>query len=456
MINKSIFKAYDIRGIYGTDITSDTAKRIGKAYATIIKRENPDKNLHIAVGMDMRLSSEELKNYLIEGLLESGIDVTFIGLVSTPTFYFGVANYNFDGGIQVSASHNPGEYNGFKIVRANGVPVSGDSGLYEMADLAEENEFPDAPNHGKIHENTHNILEDLLASQINEWKIDTSKIKPFKIVVDAANAMGALDVEAMFADLPCEIIKLNFKLDGTFPAHEADPLKDENLKILSDAVKEHEADLGIAPDGDGDRYFFVDEKGEIIRQEIMRGIMAQQALKLHPNTIMHYDIRPGKITIDMIEEAGGIPQVGKVGHSLIKEQMLETGAYFSGESSGHFFYRMSYGVFEAPVVYVLGFLEYISEKNMPVSEIIAPYKKYFHSGEINSDVKDKDAVFAKLKEVYKDAKISELDGVMIEYNDFWFNVRASNTEPKMRLNLEAVSQDVMEAKRDEVLDIIRG
>lgn len=455
-MNKEIFKAYDIRGIYGTELTADVANRIGKAYAVILKRENPDKKLHVAIGMDMRLSSEELKAALIDGLLESGFDVTNIGLVSTPTFYFGVANYGFDGGIQVSASHNPGEYNGFKMVRAGGVPISGDSGIYEMADLAETNSFEAAPKRGTEHENPHNILPELLESQVKEWQIDKSKIKPFKIVVDAANAMGALDVNAMFADLPCEIIRLNFELDGTFPAHEADPLKDENLKILSDAVKEHGADLGIAPDGDGDRYFFVDENGEIIRQEIIRGIMAQQALKIHPGTIMHYDIRPGKITIDMIEEAGGIPQVGMVGHSLIKEQMIKTGAHFSGESSGHFFFRFSYGVFEAPVVFVLGFLQYISEKDAPLSEIIKPYQKYFHSGEINSDVSDKDSVFAKLKETYKDGELNELDGIMITFDDFWFNVRASNTEPKMRLNLEASSQEIMETKRDEILAIIRG
>lgn len=452
-MQESIFKAYDIRGIYPTELDDQTAYDIGRAYATLLQRENEGKQLTIAVCCDMRLSSPALKVKTIEGLTDSGMNVVDFGMLSTPTYYFGVAFFNYDGGIQISASHNPKEYNGFKPVRAHGIPISKDTGIMEMKEMILKNAFVHSDHKGTVS-SKEGVTE--IERQEQAKNIPTATIKPFKVVVDAANAMGALDVEAIFSGLPCELIKLNFELDGTFPVHQPDPLDEANLKIVQDAVREHKADLGIAPDGDGDRYFFIDNNGEVIRQEILRGIMAQIALKEQPGATVCYDIRPGRITKDMIEEAGGKAVVTKVGHSLIKETMLKENAIFGGESSGHYFYKQPYGTFEMPMMLVLKFLVWLSEQNKPLSEAVAPYKKYFHSGEINSTVADVKTKLSEIQERYKDGEISLLDGVTVTYPDFWFNVRGSNTEPLIRLNLEARSKELMEQKRDEVLGVIRA
>jgi len=454
--NPAVFKAYDIRGRYPDDIDEDFAYKLGFAYADLRQNEEHKDQLTVLVSRDMRLSSPSLHQSLISGLIDSGVDVIDIGLASTPTMYFAAAFYQCDGGIQVSASHNPKDDNGFKIVRTHSVPVSEDTGMYQLRDLCATITPQKSAQPGKL---THKegVLDDLYQSELAETNVDPSIIKPFKIVIDAGNSMGALDTAKIFEKLPCTLIKLNFDLDGSFPAHQPDPLVDANLQPTIDKVIAEHADLGIVPDGDGDRYFFVDDQGQIIRQEILRGIMAQIALKEKPGSTVAYDIRPGKITLDMILEAKGKPLVTRVGHSLIKESMIKNDAVFGGESSGHYFYKFSYGTFEAPFVFVLKFLQYVSAQNKPVSEIIKPLKKYFHSGEINSIVADKVGKIAELTAKYQDAKnISTLDGVTIEYNNFWFNVRPSNTENKLRLNLEAVDQPTMEAKRDEVLNLIRS
>lgn len=453
-VDTSIFKAYDIRGVYGETLHDETALAIGKAFADFIKSDTGKETPTVVVSRDMRLSSPALHDAVIEGITSQGVSVVDIGLASTPTFYFSVGFLGHDGGIQVSASHNPSEWNGFKMVRAKGVPVSGDTGIYEIRDAAAAGEFTDAETKGEVsHYDT--ILEDLIREQTKEF--DLEKIKPLKIVADAANSMGALDLEALFAVIPGELIKVNFELDGTFPSHEADPLKEENLELLKEKIKEHNADLGIAMDGDGDRIFFVDNEAQTIPPEIIRGILAAMILRDHAGATIGYDIRPGKITRDMIEENGGVPFVTKVGHSLIKEEMIKRNSPFSGESSGHFFYKSEYGSYESPVRVTINFLLWLTEQDTPAAEAIAPLKRYYHSGEINSVVESKDAVFAALKTKYANAKnIDELDGVLIEFDDFWFNVRGSNTEPKIRLNLEAVSPEVMAEKRDEVLSVIRG
>ena len=450
-VDTSIFKAYDIRGIYPDSIDEEIAEKVGRAYAIILKGENPGKKLTVVVGEDMRLSSPSLKKSLIKGLTESGLNVSDVGLVSTPTFYFAVAYYKYDGGIQVSASHNPKEYNGLKMTRGGGIPVGGDTGIMEIKDLVVKNKFENAKTKGKVAKRD-NVLID--AEIVQSKNIDTSKIKPFKIVADAANAMGALDLESVFSQLSCKLVKLNFKLDGTFPAHHPDPLKEETLTQLKEAVVKEKADMGIAPDGDGDRYFFIDEKGETVPQPILRGLMAQIELKENPGATVCYDVRPGRITRDMIEEVGGKAVVTRVGHSLIKETMLKEDAVFGGESSGHYFYKFPYGTFEAPIVLVLKFLLYLSEQNKPLSEVIKPYKRYFHSGEINSDVKDKEAKMEEIVKKYSDGKLSRLDGITIEYPDYWFNVRASNTEPLLRFALEAKTKELMGKKRDEITKLI--
>lgn len=451
-MDEKIFKAYDIRGIVPDQLDSEFAFLLGRAYATMRHKELSGKRMTIAVGGDMRLSTPDLKTRLIEGLIVSGVDVVDVGLISTPTFYFSVAFFGYDGGIQVSASHNPKEHNGFKMIRDRGVPISRDTGMNVLKELVQSRQFVQARGKGKITKGP-----DILADAVREEStgIDRKSIRPLTVVVDAANAMGALDVNAMFKELPCKLIRINFDLDGTFPSHQPNPLDENNLEILRGAVREHHADLGIAPDGDGDRYFFIDEKGDVVRQEILRGIMAQLALKKHPGATVCYDIRPGRITRDMIEEAGGRAVVTPVGHSLIKEVMIRENAVFGGESSGHYFYKFTFGTFEAPIKLVLTFLDYVSKKGKPVSEIIQPYRKYFHSGEINSRVHDVKATLDRVKKRFSDGAPNLLDGVTVEYPDWWFNVRGSNTEPLIRLNLEATSKDLMEQKQDEVLGVIR-
>lgn len=452
-IDPSIFKAYDIRGIYPDQLNEKIAYKIGKAYSQILMRENPNKKLQIVVGEDMRLSSTPLKEKLIAGLIDSGLNVVEVGLVTTPTFYFAVAYYGYDGGVQVSASHNPKEYNGFKMVRAKGVPMGGETGIYEVRDLVVKNKFGPLEIKGKLTKKENVVKEEV---RVQRQGIKWRKIKPFKIVVDAANAMGALDIEAMFEGMPVKVTKLNFKLDGTFPVHQPDPLKEENLEIVKRVVIKHQADVGIAPDGDGDRYFFIDEKSQTLPQPILRGLMAQIELRKYPGATVCYDIRPGRITREMIEEAGGKAVVTRVGHSLIKEKMLEVDAVFGGESSGHYFYKFPYGTFEAPIVLVLKFLVYLSKQNKTLSEIVKPFQKYFHSGEINSNVKDKESKIKEIAKKYSGGKISYLDGITVEYDDYWFNVRPSNTEPLLRFALEAKTKKIMEQKREEILKLIRS
>ncbi len=453
-INPGIFKAYDIRGIYPSELNEETAYRIGRGFATLLQKEMNKIDLHVGVANDMRLSSPQLKGALVHGLLDSGCVVYDLGFASTPTFYFSIGYNQLDGGIQVSASHNPGEYNGCKMVRAQGVPVSEDTGIMEIRDLAIKNEWPTINQPGiyrTIPSVTQTTVDNLSAG------IDFSTIKPFHIVIDAANAMAALDLEAIFAKVPqIKLTKLNFDLNGNFPAHEADPLKDENLTMLQNAVLENHADFGLAPDGDGDRYFFVDNEGNNIRQEIIRGIMAQIAIKENPGATVCYDIRPGQITKDMIEEAGGKASVTRVGHSLIKEQMLKEDAVFGGESSGHYFYKTQWGTFETPTLLLFKFLTYVSSQNKSLADIVRPLKKYVNSGEINSTVSDTQGKIKALAEKYCDGEISFLDGITVTYKDYWFNVRPSNTEPKLRLTLEAKTKERMEEKRDEVLTFIRG
>ena len=449
-IDESIFKAYDIRGKYPSQLDEELSYKLGRGYAAFILKENP-KAKNIVVGSDMRISSPALKKELVKGLNDSGLNVIDIGLSSSPTFYFAVAYYGYDGGIQVSASHNPKEYNGFKIVREKAFPIGKNTGIFEIRDIILKSEFVKSEKKGKIVEK-ENVLKDFVSDQLSD--IDISKIKKFKIVADAANSMGALDMEEIFKEINADLIRVNFKLDGSFPSHEADPLKKENLELLKEKVIENKADFGITADGDGDRYFFVDEKGNDLRQEVLRGIMAQIELAENFGATVAYDIRPGRITKDMIEEMGGRAIITPVGHSLIKEIMIKNSAVFGGESSGHYFYEKSYGTFEMPAVLIAKFLKFLSEKDMPFSEVIKPYQKYFHSGEINFKVK---SVVEKLKEIeekYSDGEINKLDGVTVEYSDWWFNVRGSNTEPVIRLNLEAKSKELMEEKTEEISKFI--
>ena len=455
MINPNIFKAYDVRGVYQTDFDAEAAFQIALAYVALRKNDNDYDSSHslkLAVGHDMRLSSPELKEQLIAGFISAGVDVIDFGLVSTPAFYFAVSSYALDGGIMISASHNPRDWNGFKIVRAKAIPVSGETGLIWMRDKIASGTLVVPQNKGTLT-TKKDIAKDQLQHDLQYFNLE--KIKPLKIVIDTANGMGAQYIFELFKNLPIVLLPLNFEFDGSFPAHEADPLKEENMSQLHAMVIEKDADLGIATDGDGDRVFFVNNHGETISPAIIRGLLAKLFLATKPKSKIGYDVRPGKITEDLIVQNGGTPVITRVGHSLIKEQMLRDNIYFAGESSGHFFLNLPIGCFEMPNIIIGKLLEEFSNCGQKISDYLRPLEKYFSSGEINNEVKNKETVIKNLTEKYSDGKINFLDGITVEYPDYWFNVRASNTEDKVRLNLEAISPQIMIEKRDEVLSIIK-
>lgn len=446
-----IFKAYDIRGIYGTEVTEALAYDLGRAFAEFMKQDQGKEDLTLLVCQDMRTSSDPLKAEVIRGITEQGVDLVDIGLASTPTFYFGVAKYGYDGGIQVTASHNPGKYNGFKMVRPGAGPISGETGIKEIRDMVEKGEFPAVEKIGSVTPRT-GVVEEEVAYALEQ--VDISNIKPMKIVVDNANGMGALVMKELFQHLPCEVDEMYYELDGNFPNHDANPLIEENNKDIQARVVEVGADLGIALDGDSDRVFFIDNTGKTVEPAIVRGMLAQVYLQKYPGGAVGYDVRPGKITEDMILEAGGKPFLTKVGHSLIKEASKEKHAIFSGESSGHFFIKADFGFFEMPAIIILEFLRVISESGKTVRAYIEPLMKYAHSGEINFDVADKQAVFDRIRAVYSDHITQAFDGISVDLGEWWFNVRASNTENVVRLNLEANDERVMKEKITDIQSLI--
>ncbi len=452
--SNNIFKAYDIRGIYNQDFDDEFAYQLGLTYAQLRREELGRDTVTVVVSHDMRLSSPDLSKAVIQGLQDGGVEVVDIGLSPTPTFYFAVAHYGYDGGLQISASHNPKDYNGFKLVRQLAAPIGLSSGLHDIQNLLTEGTIQSTSHKGSV-----SVRSDCLATQVqfDLGFVDVKKIKPLHIIIDTANAMGALYFDELLKFLPqLKVEKMNWELDGTFPVHEADPFKPENVANLCKAVKEKKADLGVATDGDSDRIFFVDNQGQPVEPGITRALMAKLFLQAKPGTTIAYDIRPGRITYDTIIAEGGEPLVTHVGHSLIKEAMIDTGAYFGGESSGHFFLNMAKeGCYEVPGIVFLKLLVELSNRDTTLAEYIQPYQKYFHSGEINLSVVNGQEKIIALKDKYHDGQQNMLDGLTIQYPNFWFNVRLSNTEPLLRLNLEATTQEIMETKTKEILDYLK-
>jgi phosphomannomutase len=455
-IDQSIFKAYDIRGLYPEQLNEAGAYAISRAYATLLQRENPGKQLAIAVGADMRTSSPSIKAEVIRGLTESGVNVADIGLVSTPTYYFAVGYYGYDGGMQVSASHNPKEYNGLKMVRAGGIAMSGETGIKDLAKIAAEEAFVSAETPGTVE-----VIPNVTEHAIQEYLklAGNPTIKPFKMVIDVANAMGSPDYEALFQQIPGDIIKMNFELDGTFPSHEADPLKDENTKDLRERVVAEQANLGIAADGDSDRVFIIDEKGQTIPSPILYTLLAEILLKEHPTETFAYEIRMGRLVESEFAHKQAKLVQTPVGHSLIKQVMLDNNALFGGEISGHYFFRMPFGTFEAPALLMLHLLNFLSQQDRPLSQIVDQYRRFVSSGEVNTKMESRELIEQKIeliKNKYADGKQIFIDGIKVDYPDYWFSIRASNTEPLLRLIVEASDQATMEAKRDELLTLIRS
>jgi phosphomannomutase len=452
-IPREVFKAYDIRGLVDEQITPDLAEAIGRGYASLLRQENENKHLSVVVGRDMRDTSPDLQEALTRGLTESGVDVLDIGLVSTPAFYFAVGDSGVDGGIMVSASHNPAAYNGFKLTREEAVPIGEHTGIQDIADIIEDEDFIDADEKGSV-ERMEGVPERAVDNEM--MFVGTDEIGEFKIVADSGNGMGAQYLDELFDRLDCDVERMYWELDGTFPNHEPNPLVEENVEDLKERVVDSGADLGIATDGDGDRIFFIDDNGDVLPPEILRGLLAEITLRKFPEATVCYDIRPGKITEDMIKKAGGEPCVTRVGHSFIKAKMRDVDAVFGGESSGHFFYAFDTGVYEGPVTAAVQLLQELTREGVSLSELVEPYKKYSHSGEINFEVEDKQAATEAVKQEFSDGEVNELDGITITFDDFWFNIRPSNTEPVLRLNLEAVNDAVMREKRDEIAEILES
>lgn len=445
-MNFKIFKAYDIRGIVPEEMNADVAYQIGWATARALKVNA------LAVGRDMRLSSEEVFQALSDGIRDTGCSVTDIGLCSTDGLYFTVGHYPFAGGIMITASHNPKEYNGMKICRAEAVPLSANEGLDFIQGLIKDGGFTKSANRGSL-ENL-DIREDFTAHVLSF--IDIRKIRPLKVVLDAGNGMAGHILPPVLKRLPLEAIPLYFDLDGSFPNHPASPIEVENCADCGAAILREKADLGAAFDGDADRMFLMDEKGRQLDGGTTTALVARNLLEKHPGSRIVYNLICSKAVPELVTRMGGDPVRTRVGHAYIKPEMKRLNAIFGGEHSGHFYFRDNWFA-DSGLVALLMALEVISASNRPLSEQIREIDPYYRSGEINSRVQgDVQAILDRLSTAFPDATQDTLDGLTVSYPDWWFNVRASNTEPLLRMNLEAGSPAEMERKRDLVLGIIQG
>jgi phosphomannomutase len=450
VLDPKAFKAYDIRGIYPSELDEDGAYRVGRAYVEHFEPRS------IAVGRDMRLSSPAMAAAVIDGAADGGADVVDIGLVGTEMVYFAVADGEHDGGICVTASHNPKEYTGMKIVRREALPVGGDSGLAEIRDRAVALEgFGEATRRGAVHDED---IWDGFVEKVLSF-VDPEAIRPLRVVVDAANGMAGAMLPPVLERLPqLDVVRCNFEPDGTFPNHEPNPLLPENREFVVRTTREAGADLGVAYDGDADRCFFVDDTGEFVPGDFVTALLARSILAKQPGSKVIYDVRASRAVPKTISEAGGEPLVNRVGHAFIKHRMRKEDAVFGGEVSAHYYFR-DFSSADSGVVPFLLMLELLSRTGTKLSEILAPYREqYFLTGEINTPVSDVPLKLQELKERYaaQGGHISHLDGLSVEFEDWHFNVRPSNTEPLLRLNLEALSPELMAAKRDEVLALIRA
>ena len=435
-----IFKAYDIRGVYPVDLDAAMAEKIGRAYITFTGAKK------VVVGRDMRPHSEPLFQALAKGMTEQGADVIDIGLCSTPQSYFANGTLKADGSVMITASHNPGEWNGFKLCKANAVPISGATGIMEIQKIVETEAWKKDVTPGKI--TTYDIKPEYAAFLRKFAKMD----RKLKIVVDYANAMGLYEIGGI-TDL-FDIVPMYDTLDGTFPNHEANPLHLSTLDAIRKKVVEVGADFGAAFDGDADRCGFIDDKGEVIPMDLFTALIAQDILSDGPATIL-YDLRSSRAVPECIRENGGKAIQSRVGHAFIKAQMRENDAVFAGELSGHYYFKENFTA-ECQGLALIKLANLVCKKNKPVSELVAPLRKYFSSGEINSKVADTKPILEAIRKRYADGNMYELDGISSEYPNWWFNVRSSNTEPLLRLIVEADTEALMAEKRDELLKLIRG
>jgi phosphomannomutase len=449
-INPSIFKAYDVRGLYPSEVNEEAARLIGRGFVAYLDAKR------IAVSRDMRLSSPSVAAAFIEGARLQGADVVDYGMMGTDMMYFAVARDGHDGGAQITASHNPKEYNGIKLVRREAFPLSGDAGIGEIRDMIQNDALP-APAKTPGALSTNDVVDDYLRHVLGF--IDPSIIRPFNVVLDAGNGIAGMVAPGLFAKLPTKLDTLCFEVDGTFPNHEANPLIEENRRDIVERVKRDRADVGIAWDGDADRCFFIDGSGEFIAGDFVTALLAEAFLLKHPGAKVVYDVRASYAVKDTVAKYGGTALMNKVGHAFFKRRMREEGAIFGGEVTGHYYFRDNFYA-DNGFIPALLILELMSRKGQTLAELLAPLRaKYFISGEINTRVSDMRTTQVKLDGLaakYTDGRVYSIDGVSVEYPEWHFNVRASNTEPMLRLNLEAVTPQLMEQKRDEVLMFIRA
>ena len=441
-----IFKAYDIRGIYGRDLTEETAYKIGRAYITFTGAKK------VVVARDIRPHSEPLFEALSRGIREQGADVIDIGHGSTPMSYYANGLLGADGSVMITASHNPAPWNGFKLCRAKAEPISGATGIMDIERIIEEERFaPKAEIPGTVTQ------YDILPEYTKHVQAFARLAKPVKIAIDFANGMGIWENRTLEGVAGLCFDGLFEDPDGSFPNHEANPLNAETLEELQKMVRAGDYAFGVAYDGDADRAGFIDEKGDIIPMDMTTALIAQDVLSFEKGVVF-YDLRSSQVVKEVIEAAGGTPMMSRVGHAFIKQQMRENGALFAGELSGHYYFKENYTA-ESSSMAILALVNIVSRSDKPLSELVAPLRKYWQSGEINSEVEcDPRSILAKLKDMFSggEGRVFELDGVSVEFADWWFNVRCSNTEPLVRLNLEAKTKALMEEKRDEILAVIRG
>jgi phosphomannomutase len=446
VLDPAVFKAYDVRGIYPDQLDEEGAYLVGRAY---VEEFEPRA---IAVGRDMRVSGRAMARAVIEGSADGGADVRDLGMVGTEMLYFAVGELGLDGGICVTASHNPKEFTGMKIVRRGALPVGGESGLQEVRTRALAG-FGDRTRRGDVREeNIWPGYRDRVLSFI-----DPGALKPLRVVIDAANGMAGAMLPPVLEHLPIDARRFFFEPDGTFPNHEPNPLLPENREFIMAKTLEEEADLGVAFDGDADRCFFVDDSGEFVPGDFVTALLAESVLDKEPGAKIIYDVRASWAVPETIERGGGVPLVNRVGHAYIKHRMRKEGAAFGGEVSGHYYFR-DFSQADSGVIPFLLMVELISKRGRKLSEILAPYReRYFISGEINTPVADIPLKLQELKERFgREGEVDHLDGVSVVADDWHFNVRPSNTESLLRLNLEALSEELMERKRDEVLAVIRS
>ena len=447
MLDPSVFKAYDIRGLYGAEFDEDGAYRVGRAY---VEHFEPRA---IAVGRDMRLSSPTMAAAFVEGAADGGADVLDIGLVGTEMVYFAVVELGLDGGACVTASHNPKEYTGMKIVRRGALPVGGDSGLAEIRARALDG-FGPVQRRGDVRGEDvwPGFVEKVLSF------VDPESIHPLRVVVDAANGMAGVMLPPVLERLSqLDVVRCFFEPDGTFPNHEPNPLLPENREFIVARTRAEAAGLGVAFDGDADRCFFVDDTGEFVPGDFVTALLAEIMLEREPGAKVIYDVRASRAVPETIERAGGVPLVNRVGHAFIKQRMRKEGAAFGGEVSAHYYFR-DFSQADSGVVPFLLMVELLSRRGNSLSQLLAPFReRFFLTGEINTPVADVPLKLQELKERYaaEGGRISHLDGLSVDFDDWHFNVRPSNTEPLLRLNLEALSHELMEEKQEEVLGLIR-